>query len=272
MERWMNQGTTLCYHDVEKDITYCHKYHFEAIELKYSVIKDFNLDKLKQLLENNQVRVGALGALCLPVFEDIVRKQQMERKLDNMCQIAVEIECEYIVLIPPRGKMKKEIKEDFEIISLFQTYLAIAERYGLKLAFEVTGFEDSLVNTFQRGLMLTRTLSSKNIGLILDFYHFFSGGMKYNELLEAKADEIFIVHANDGVKNRDRRYLDEDRFWPGEGDFQISELIDILQRINYSGPISIEVYQRTGWKTDIEYCYQNSMLKMNELLGEKRND
>ncbi len=268
MEKWMNQGTTLCYNDVEKDIIYCHKYGFDAIELKYNMIKNYDMDTLKWQLKKNHVKVGALGAVSLPVYEDYDKKLQMEKKIEHMCQIAVAIECENIVVIPPYRKQECIWEdEDSEIISLLENYLKIAEEYGRKLAFEVLGFHNATVNTFQEGLKVIRTLASENIGLILDFYHFFSGNMDKGEIKKAKANEIFIVHVNDGKKNMYGKYLDDERLWPGEGEFAIEDLIQILKEMNYSGPISLETYRQEGWEFDMEECYKLGMLQLDQLLN-----
>ena len=263
----MNQGTTLCYNDIEKDIIYCHKYVFDAIELKYNVIKDYDIDALKWLLKRTHVKVGALGAVLLPVYEDYDKKKQMKKKIEHMCQIAVAIECKNIVVIPPFRKQECILEdEDNEILSLLENFLKIAEEYNRKLAFEVLGYHNATVNTFQKGLKLIRTLSSENIGLILDFYHFFGGNMDKDEIKKAKAKEIFIVHVNDGKKNKNGKYLDDDRLWPGDGEFEIDDLMQILKEMNYSGPISLETYRQEGWKFDIEECYKNGMLKLDQLL------
>lgn len=268
MEKWINQGTTLCYNNVEKDIIYCHKYGFDAIELKYNVIKDYDMNALKWQLERNHVKVGALGAVSLPIYEDYDKKLQMKKRIEHMCQIAAAIECVNIVVISPYRKKEYILEnEDKEIMSLLETYLRIAEEYGRKLAFEVLGFHNAAVNTFQKGLMLIRTLSSENIGLILDFYHFFGGNMDKDEIRNAKVGEIFIVHVNDGKKNKNGKYLDDDRLWPGDGEFEIDDLMQILKEMNYSGPISLETYRQEGWKFDIEECYKSGMLKLNQLIN-----
>lgn len=130
-------------------------------------------------------------------------KKANEKKIEHMCQIAAAIECKNIVVIPPFRKQECILEdEDNEILSLLENFLKIAEEYDRKLAFEVLGFYDAAVNTFQRGLRLIRTLSSENIGLILDFFHFFGGNMDKDEIKKVKANEIFIVHVNDGKKIR----------------------------------------------------------------------
>lgn len=60
--------------------------------------------------------------------------------------------------------------------------------------------------------------------------------------------------------------MDDDRLWPGDGEFEIDDLMQILKGMNYSGPISLETYRQEGWKFDIEECYKNGMLKLDQLL------
>lgn len=264
MRRWMNQGTTMRFNDIEKDIRCCKKYGFDAIELKYNIVRHHELDWIKELMDRNSVCAGSIGALQLPILREKEIEHLMEEKLYSLCHCADTLKAEYVVAIPPRGKPnanQQEIEED--MVRILARYSEIADGYGVKIAVEVTGFSDSLLNTVSQGIDVINQVKKKNLGLIYDFYHVMGMADLGKAVKMARAENIFIVHVNDGLKCPVGEYDDCDRLWPGEGDIDIAEQIGMLKAIGYRGPFSMEVYQPQMWPYAIQKCYHIAQYKMN---------
>lgn len=269
MRCWMNQGTTMRFHDIEKDIEYCGKYGFEAIEFKYSLIQNQNLSWIRELLEKHGIMAGSVGALQLPILKTKKEKDLMETKLNDLCQCANLLRAKYVVAIPPRGADDKNhslIGE--EAGKILRRYTDIAAWYQLKIAFEVMGFADSYINTISEAFQIINQVKSDNLGLVYDFYHVLGmdASEQYVLVQEAKkAKKVYIVHVNDGIKCNVGNYPDDNRLWLGDGDVDLKNQMTILQNINYTGPFSIEVYQPEMWSFNIQECYkmaQKSIKKM----------
>lgn len=266
MRFWMNQGTTMCFNDIEKDIEYCSKYGFEAIELKYSLICNSDQSWIKELLYRNKIRVGSIGAVQIPILQKEEVKRKGEMQLRNFCQCAYLLQSEYIIMIPPREKIKVEenvIIED--TVKILEEYSNIAEEYNVKLALEVMGFSDSYIHTIQEGLRIIHMTEKDNIGLIYDFYHVLGMEDLGKAILKAEPKDIFIVHINDGHKCVAGDYADDNRLWPYDGGIDIEMQLSMLQKIGYRGPFSMEVYHSQGWPFDIQECYKIARNKVREI-------
>lgn len=266
MRCWMNQGTTMYFNNVEKDIEYCSKYGFESIELKYNLIHNFDLLWIRDLLQSSNVRVGSVGAIRLPVMQGKEAERETEDKLRIFCECANVLQAEFIVVIPPRGRTS----EDWNIIEgdavrILKKYSGIAGGYHVKLAMEVMGFSDAYINTVERGLKIVGQVGENNLGIIYDFYHILGMGDLEQDILRTASENIFIVHVNDGIKCSTGEYQDDNRLWPGDGDVDVVKQIGMLKSIGYSGPFSIEVYQPQSWTCDIQECYRTAQSRMKKI-------
>ena len=266
MQYWMNQGTTMRFNDLEKDIEYCKRYGFQAIELKYNLVSNYELTWVRDLLLKNRVGAGSIGALQLPILQGEETRCQMEKKLHTLCQYAHVLEAFYVVAIPPRSESHvkwDDIQEN--VVEILNRYSEIADEYQIKIAIEITGFADSYLNTIEKGLKIIRQVKKNNLGLIYDLYHVL--GMKDlgQAVLDAEPEDIFIVHINDGLRCAAGQYQDDNRLWPGDGDVDMTKQIGMLNTIGYRGPFSMEVYQPQIWSCDMQECYRIAWDKMRGL-------
>lgn len=260
----MNQGTTMKYNDVEKDFLFCNKYGFSAIELKYNMVRDYSDEYIKKLSNNNNVAIGSLSGIMLPVLQAKNIRQQCKIRFDNMCNFAKKVNASYIVAYPARGKTSenKDLIED-DIVNILKEYSDIAEEYDIKIALEVIGYKDSYLSKISDGLKIINIIRRECIGLVYDFYHMYGAEDLGKAICLAENNNIFIVHIGDGHKCRCGDYLDAGRLWPGEGNAGIGDQLEILKEIQYTGPCSIEVYNSIPWEFDMETCYKIAQEKVN---------
>lgn len=266
MHCWMNQGTTMCFKNIEKDIECCNKYGFEAIELKYSLLCGFEGKQIKELLYKNKISVGSIGAIQLPVLQEEEVKKRVEKKLRDICRYADVLEAKYIIVIPPRGKIDTEWPRiAADTIDILTRYSDIAKEYNVQLALEIMGFGDSYIRTIKDALFIIRLVERQNIGLVYDFYHVLGMEDLGQAILEAKPENIFIVHVNDGKTCIAGDYIDENRLWPFDGNVDIDKQMSMLQKIGYQGSFSMEVYQKLAWPFDIDECYRIAQRNMRKV-------
>ena len=91
-------------------------------------------------------------------------------------------------------------------------------------------------------LKVTREAAHPNFGVMFDFYHFWSGLNKLEDMDQIRPGEIQHVHFQD-VPDMPRELLDNNsRFIPGDG---VSPIVPMLQKLaqkGYSGPLSVELF------------------------------
>ena len=115
----------------------------------------------------------------------------------------------------------------------------IARQFGMTAMIEATR-----ASTYVAALptMLTLTRASGNVMPLLDFYHFWSGPSKLEDLDLIRDGEIGHVHFQD-VPDVPREVLDQTtRLIPGDGIAPVNQILRKLSDKEYSGPLSVELF------------------------------
>jgi sugar phosphate isomerase/epimerase len=115
----------------------------------------------------------------------------------------------------------------------------IARQFGMTALIEATR-----ASTYVAALptMLTLTRASGNVRPLLDFYHFWSGPSKLEDLDLIRDGEIGHVHFQD-VPDMPREVLDQTtRLIPGDGVAPVNQILRKLSEKEYSGPLSVELF------------------------------
>jgi 2-keto-myo-inositol isomerase len=117
----------------------------------------------------------------------------------------------------------------------------IAKQFKMSLRIEFLR-SSTFISTLPTILKMTREAAHPNIAPMLDFYHFWSGLNKFEDLDLLRPGEIAHVHFQD-VPDIPRELLDlQTRIIPGDG---VSPLTGILRKLaekGYAGPLSVELF------------------------------
>lgn len=117
----------------------------------------------------------------------------------------------------------------------------IAKMFGLTMMVEAVR-ASTFISTLPTLLRITREAAHPNIAPLLDFYHFWSGLNKLEDLDLIRPREIAHVHFQD-VPDIPRELLDNTtRIIPGDG---VAPLIPMLRKLadkGYAGSLSVELF------------------------------
>ena len=132
----------------------------------------------------------------------------------------------------PEGISREDAEARF--VDILSTLGGIAEEYGIKLAIEpLNSGETNFINKVGEAAVIARRVGRKNVGSIVDFYHF-SVENECDESLLSCGD--MIMHAHFAMP-KSRKSV------PREEDVAtLAHWAELLRRINYSGTISIEAH------------------------------
>lgn len=108
----------------------------------------------------------------------------------------------------------------------------IADKKGIKIAIEpLSKNETNFINFVEEGADIARKSGLKNVGTLVDFFHFFMNNDTKESLLSSK-DMLFHTHI---------ARPNPDRLMPIEEDLPIlKKWADMLKEMNYKGTISVE--------------------------------
>ena len=98
------------------------------------------------------------------------------------------------------------------------------------------------MSTLLTALKVTRQAAHPNFGMMFDFYHFWSGHNRLEDMDQIRNGEIQHVHFQD-VPDQPRETLDNNsRVIPGDGVAPIVAILRKLREKGYSGPLSVELF------------------------------
>jgi 2-keto-myo-inositol isomerase len=126
----------------------------------------------------------------------------------------------------------------------------IAERRGVGLAFEFLGQSDCSVQTLAFADEIVRKVGQPNVGLVIDSFHFYTGGSTIESIDALDAARLFIFHINDAEDLPREQLEDRHRLLPGLGILPLKEIIAALRRIGYNRVASVEIFRPEYWMRD----------------------
>jgi len=118
----------------------------------------------------------------------------------------------------------------------------IARQFNLTAMVEFARTSTHL-STLRTTLTVTREAAHPNVRPMLDFFHFWSGMSKFEDLDVLRPGEIAHVHFQD-VLDTPRELIDNDgRVIPGDGNAPLVAILRKLAEKQYSGPLSVELFR-----------------------------
>ena len=117
----------------------------------------------------------------------------------------------------------------------------IAKQFNLTAMIEFARTSTHL-STLRSSLMVIREAAHSNVRPMLDFFHFWSGMSKFEDLDLIRPGEIAHVHFQD-ILDTPRELIDNNgRVIPGDGNAPVVAILKKLAEKQYAGPLSVELF------------------------------
>ncbi|QEW00031.1 sugar phosphate isomerase/epimerase and 4-hydroxyphenylpyruvate domain-containing protein [Microbacterium caowuchunii] len=127
----------------------------------------------------------------------------------------------------------------------------VAARYGVRIAYEALAW-GKYVDDYRRAWRIVELADHPAVGVCLDSFHILSRGHDPAAIERIPAEKIFFLQLADApslsmdVLSWSRHH----RLFPGEGSFDLVDLMVHVVRAGYRGPWSLEVFNDTFRQTD----------------------
>ena len=114
---------------------------------------------------------------------------------------------------------------------------------GVKIAYENTPFSPPLIRSTEQAIALVTDVGNDNGGVILDIWHAYRGGTRYEDLLALPPAYLFGVELDDGAPEVVGSQLEDtfdNRLVCGNGDFDVPAFVAVVQQLGWTGIWGIE--------------------------------
>ena len=249
-------GATTMKADLATDVRAAAAANFDFLEIWAAKLREFlkahSVSDLKTLFVESGVKPLSINSIEHITFRDEPEYVQIRAECEELCAIAGAIGCPYVVIVPgkfpPGGLSSYEVIE--ESVRVLRELASIAERHGVSLAFEFLGQKDCSVQTLELADEIVVKVNRRNIGLVIDSFHFFAGGSTIKMIDALDPKRLFIFHINDAENRPAAQLTDAHRLLPGLGILPLREIIAAFKRIGYDAVASVEIFRPEYWERD----------------------
>jgi 2-keto-myo-inositol isomerase len=274
MKICFNQGTSMKYSTLERDLELSVQYGYDMIELRFDKLHDYlrrhKPESLKKFFDENPIGAYAFDGLISPNLREGAPLDDIYEELELFCEIGRMIGCDKTVVVPALhgGKFTEaEIKEDMtEVLNKLADF---AEPKGMKLALEFLGYPNCSVNTYNQAMDIVAAVNRDSVGVVLDCFHFFSMGSRIEDIRARELPNVFVFHIDDGEDSVVGTILNDDtRLFPGDGVYPLVDVVRLLEEKGYDDVASVELFRPEYYEMDIEELFRVSKEKtLNVLVG-----
>jgi 2-keto-myo-inositol isomerase len=242
--------------DLATDIRAASAAGFDYVEIWAAKLRTFLQSQaatdLKTLFAENRIKPLSINSIEHITFRDADAYAKIKSECEELCTIAAAIECPYVVVVP--GKLPQELTSSSDVIEetvgVLRELASIAERHGVALAFEFLGQKDCSVQKLDLADEIVQNVNRRNIGLVIDSFHFYAGGSTIDMIDRLDPKRLFIFHIDDAENLPREQLTDAHRLLPGLGILPLKEIIAAFRRIGYDANASVEIFRPEYWERD----------------------
>ena len=254
MKLSLNGATTMTA-DLVTDIRAAKAAGFDYLEIWAAKLRSYlqshTMADLRAMFIENGITPYSINSLERITFRDAEGDAQLLSECEDLCRIARDLDCPYLVVVPgilPEGASDADVIE--ESVRVLNQLAEIAAKYDVKLAFEFLGQPDCSVQTLDFAKEIVEKVNQDGVGLVLDSFHFYAGNSSFAALNSLNAEKLFIFHINDAEELPRRELQDHHRLLPGLGILPLTEIIAGLRDIGYDKVVSVEIFRPEYWQRD----------------------
>ena len=182
-------------------------------------------------------------------------------------EIAKRFHCRYVQVI---GNYTGSIEE---AAIGFGSLCDRASEYGLLVGLEPVP-EMTNIDSFSIGVEIIERADRENGGICFDSWHLTRSTNQISDIGRIPDGKIFATQWSDGslTKTFDDYYTDtlSTRVPPGEGEFQLIDMMEAIQKNACQAPIGLEVPSTELWAAPIEEAAEVAMSGMRDLLAKSK--
>ena len=210
-----------------------------AANLIEAFLKGDTLEAAKRILTDNgltPVHASVPGNLLETTPDRAATLDALKKRLEMLAFLG------FRKVYTTTNSTLKPVPDQYERVAANMRELGdIAKSFNMIMSVEFVR-ASPYMSTLLTALKVKRQAAHPNFGVMFDFYHFWSGPNRLEDMEQIQNGEIQHVHFQD-VPDQPRETLDNNtRVIPGDG---VSPIVAILKKLKdkgYNGPLSVELF------------------------------
>jgi len=150
-----------------------------------------------------------------------------------------------------------------------------AKAFGLRVAYEAMSWSTE-IDQCDKAWQIIQQVDADNLGLVVDAFHIFALRRTLQDLINIPREKIFLVQlsdtemplGDDALKQIARHH----RLLPGEGNFPLTGLVAYLDKLGYTGPVGLEVFNDHAAEQDCAGVAQRAKEALENILMKGSTD
>lgn len=249
-------GATTMRADLATDLHAAKAAGFDYVEIWAAKLRAFlkerSATELKDLFAASGLAPLSINSIEHITFRNATAYESIKCECEELSRIAATVGCPCIVVVPgrlPNGGASRE-NVIAESIRALNELCDIAAAHTVTLAFEFLGQTDCSVPTLDLAHQIVRETNRKNLGLVIDSFHFYAGNSTF-EMIEALDPSLIqIFHINDAEDLPRAQLEDRHRLLPGLGILPLKQMLAAFRKIGYDKVASVEIFRPEYWERD----------------------
>lgn len=249
-------GATTMKADLATDVRAAREAGFDLLEIWAAKLRELlktrSVSDVRKLFDECGIRPLSINSIEHITFRSADDYAGIKAECEELSSIAATLGCPYIVVVPGRLPKKAVSRAAIvtESVSVLRELGMIAEGHGVALAFEFLGQTDCSVQTLDLATEIVEKTARRNIGLVIDSFHFYAGGSTIEMIEVLDPEQLFIFHLNDAENLPREQLQDSHRLLPGLGILPLKEMLRAFRHIGYDRVASIEIFRPEYWERD----------------------
>ena len=249
-------GATTMRADLATDLQAAKSAGFDYVEIWAAKLRNFlkerSTKELKDLFAESGLEPLSINSIEHITFRDATAYESIKKECEELSKIAAAVGCPCIVVVPgplPKGGASREsvISESIRVLN---ELCDISAEHGVSLAFEFLGQTDCSVPTLDLATEIVRAVNRKDLGLVIDSFHFYAGNSTLAMIEALDPALIQIFHINDAEDLPREQLEDRHRLLPGLGILPLKQMISAFRKIGYDKVASVEIFRPEYWERD----------------------
>lgn len=260
-----NQATGRDCSSMEEDLRLCARYGFRCLEPRMDMaeryLKGHSMEELVGGFRAHGIRAQAVNAVylyreLLTDEDDPGRAEDFWRQFLFACRLAQALLSPCVILVPPMNSEEDRRPFDlpWEVVEeklppVLRLLADLAAGHSTAVALEPVGAARSSVRTVGQAKTLLEKAGRSNTGLAVDAFNLYlrTPEAPFAELSTLRAEDVLVVHINDGDDCPWEKLRQSNRTFCGTGRLDLADFLGRLREIGYHGPVSIETFRPEYW-------------------------